>query len=256
MDSGPDRDGGREWKDRDDSSSIPSWGGSLGSWRDYKRRVAVWIESCAGKSDRQAARLMSKPSREAWSACETLDLADLRVDNGVSLLLSHLEKSLALSATHQQGESLEEMMFGIRRQGAEGIQTFVSRLSQQGIDLPDEAMGFLYLKRVCERSSNSVELKNQILTLAGGRYALEELARALATLLFTEQASGSRRSFAAPAAPPQRSSNYFQRRFTRQSSHMKRRSCATEAGEEDELSEDASSESQEDDVVIEATRRQ
>ena len=159
-----------------DEGFVPSWDGSLSSWRDFRRRVCVWEESTSTKVEKRGAKLLSKLTKEAWAATQTLSLESLRNPEGVATLLAHLEGSLNLSATQQQGECLEGFFFGLRRQPQEAIQGFIHRfrtslmqLTSHSVELPSEASAYIYLKRVTERVGNAAELKHQLLTLAGGK---------------------------------------------------------------------------------------
>ena len=43
-----------------DDHYVPAWNGTLATWREFQRRVSVWLESAAVKDERRAAKLISR----------------------------------------------------------------------------------------------------------------------------------------------------------------------------------------------------
>ena len=103
--SGPRASEGGEKDDR----YVPAWNGALATWREFQRRVSVWLESTAVKDERRAAKLISRLSGDAWAATESLDLTTLRGPDGVQQLLSHraLSDSDDLKLTSSGPDDLE-----------------------------------------------------------------------------------------------------------------------------------------------------
>ena len=115
----------------------------MSTWNAYRRRVQVWVAATGTPSDKRAAQLIIRLSGTAWECTESLDLSTLAHDGGVTDLLSHLESALQVGQVHQMASSLEDFVFSLRKERAEGLNSFVtryrnsrSRLRGLGIELP------------------------------------------------------------------------------------------------------------------------
>jgi hypothetical protein len=116
----------------------------------------------------------------------------LQESTGVGVLLAHLETALEVDPIHQQGRSLDEFLYSLRREAKEDLNVFtqrfrisLNRLRSFGIVLPEELVAFVYLKRL----NLSSELRANVLTLSGGNYRLETLVKSAQTLMQHERAA-------------------------------------------------------------------
>ena len=113
-------------RDRDDRGGqerieeVPDWDGDLRGWRNYKRRVKVWLEGTSTKPDKQGARMLSRLSGDAWQCTEDIDLKLLRTQ-GSKYLLQFLEENLEVEEFHLVGRSMEDFFFAVRREPGEHI---------------------------------------------------------------------------------------------------------------------------------------
>jgi hypothetical protein len=172
---------------------VPSWDGDLAKWRNYKRQVTLWMEVTLTDPGRQGPRLLSRLTGEAWQACEELPLEELK-SGGPDFLLRYLETRLEVQEVHLVGRAVEEFFFATRRHPGEHVNKWVvrfktsyHRLKQLKVELPEPVQAFFLLKR----SNLFASERNAVLTLAGGRYEVEPLVRALQTL-FVTGATGAR----------------------------------------------------------------
>jgi hypothetical protein len=86
---------------------VPDWNGDLRPWRQYKRRVGIWLEATNTDSDKGGPRLLSRLSGDAWEATEQIDMNRLKAE-GPTYLLQYLEQALEVEEVHLIGRSMEE----------------------------------------------------------------------------------------------------------------------------------------------------
>ena len=173
-------------------------------------------------------------------------------------MLSHLESALQVGQVHQMASSLEDFMFSLRKERAEGLNSFVtryrnsrSRLRGLGIELPGLVEGFLYLRKL----NLGADQRQTILSLAGGSYKLEDLIRASQTLLqdvASQHGPSSSQGAASSATMRPRDRHQGNQRRSGYSHRFRKRQFVTDAedrgSDQDSSSEElVSDESPEDD---------
>lgn len=86
--------------DKTGKEQIPEFDGST-TMREYRRRVRLF-ESVTGISPRyRAGRLLERLSGTAWQAAETLNIEEIKCENGVNILLDHLQSELEPLRVHE-----------------------------------------------------------------------------------------------------------------------------------------------------------
>jgi len=105
---------------------VPDWDGDLRLWRNYKRRVRVWLEGTLTKAEKQGARLLSRLTGDAWQCTEDVDMTLLR-SQGAKYLLRYLEESLEVEEFHLVGRAMEDFFFSTRREHGEHINKYINK---------------------------------------------------------------------------------------------------------------------------------
>ena len=192
-----DRGGGQERIEE-----VPDWDGDLRKFKNYKRRVAVWLEHTTTKSDKQGPRLLSRLTGDAWVCTEDISMKDLRT-GGPKYLLSFLEDALEVEDFHLCGRAMEEYFFGVRRENKEHINKYCTRqkaaynrMKELGVTLDEKAQAYWLLKR----ANLSTTERQSILTQTGGKYKMESIIKAMQVTLVMD------------AGPPRDHEHHRQRR--------------------------------------------
>ena len=179
----------------------------MSGWRLYKRQCTIWVMCTNTEVAKQGVRLLSRLMGEAWAACETIDLEELKT-GGATYLLEYLVDRLEVQEVHLLGRALEDYFFSTRRAPQEHVNKWIlrfkasyHRLLELKVELPQQAQAFFLLKR----SNLSPSERQSILTLCGGKYEVEAICRAMQTLLVV----GTRNDGQTPAVP--RSSSHTSR---------------------------------------------
>ena len=161
-------------------------------FREYKREVWVWEIETPLPQNKRGAALMRGLSGRAKELVRHIEPSDLFRDDGVKVLLSHLQT--IEKESDQKLEEMSERFFGIIRRPGETYEEFLPRADNVRMDLQREdptfsmsdGMWSLYLLRRCNISPAQ---RAQVLTITGGTYNREPLYKALRTLgpLFERQ---------------------------------------------------------------------
>ena len=84
-------------------ADAPAFDGKT-SWREYVRRVRLFVSNTTAPPHRQATRLLEKLSGDAWEHCENLgDVSVLEVPTGVDILMRHLERRFEVQEHRRVG---------------------------------------------------------------------------------------------------------------------------------------------------------
>ena len=164
---------------------VPSWDGS-GPFRNYRRRIDLFLSTTGIDPPYRAGRLIEQLTGEAWLATETLEMSNLRTDEGVTLLMEHLRSELEPLEQLTVCETLVAFYQRFRRAKGEQFTSYdtnyriqFGKLEEVGAPLTGVAKAFWFLQ--C--AGISEKLRKQTIAAAGGVYQYEKLRAALISMV-------------------------------------------------------------------------
>ena len=182
-------DGGSEergsQKDRYGKEVVPEYDGTT-PMREYRRRVKLF-ESVSGISPQyRGGRLLERLSGLAWKAAETLDISEIANENGVSILLDHLESELEPLEYMKTFQVLTHFYNTFKRQRGEQMTEYdtsfriqCDKLREVGSAIEGTTKAWWFL----HKAGISDETRQKVVSAAGGTYDYQRLRQALVAII-------------------------------------------------------------------------
>lgn len=165
---------------------VPGWDGTSTSFRDYKRRVSLFLATTGIDEEYRGGRLVEQLTSTAWRATETLDMSLLRAADGVDVLLTHLQNEIEPVEHLKVFGTLAAFFKNFRRErGQEFIEFDTSfrvqcqKLEEVGAGLTGLIKSYWFL----ECAAISEDLRKQVISAAQGSYQYEKLRAALIAIV-------------------------------------------------------------------------
>eukprot|EP00971_Amphidinium_carterae_P226752 4497194-Amphidinium_carterae.1 len=154
------------------SDGPPPFDGSVGYYRDWRRRAELWSLSTKVPSEKQGARLVTGLDKAAWDATRHLTVEQLTGENGKDMVLAALDQAFAEADDVNLIESADDFFYLCCRSPGEDIISYQSRLdaklrrleSNSNVRIPDQIKGFV----LCKQSGMSPAEVREMLTLTSG----------------------------------------------------------------------------------------
>ena len=176
----------RDRKPKTGKEVVPSWDGESSTFRDYKRRVSLFLATTGIDPEFRGGRLVEQLTGAAWRATETLDMSTLRQEGGVDTLLSHLREELEPIEHLQVFSTLSNFFKSFRCSKGQEFVDFDTQFRVQCQKLEEVGAGLSGLIKsywFLETASLSDELRKQVITAANGSYQYEKLRLALMAIV-------------------------------------------------------------------------
>ena len=174
--AGPRKNSGKEF--------VPEFDGAS-SMREYQRRVRLFESTTSIDKCFQAGRLVERMSGQAWKATETLDIASLKCDEGVQILLDHLWAELELLEFVRVFKTLHGFYEQFKRQKGQDVISYdsafraqVKLLEEVGAGIEGLTKGYWFLAK----ADITEDMRQKIVSASGGSYEYEKLRDALAAI--------------------------------------------------------------------------
>ena len=84
---------------------------SLGEYRRYKRKVEIFQDSSTEPKWRQALTILAELDGDAWEQVESLAMADVKTDDGISHILARLDRWMGLERAVELKRVMEEFHY-------------------------------------------------------------------------------------------------------------------------------------------------
>ena len=147
--------------------------------REYQRRVRLYENTTT------AGRLVERMTGNAWKATETLDLAKLKCESGVQILLDHLWAELEPLEFVRVLKTLHEFYEKFQRSRSQdfisydtAFRTQLRLLEEVGAGLGGLTKRYWYLSK----ANINDDLRQKVVSATGGSYEYEKLRDALAAI--------------------------------------------------------------------------
>ena len=196
---------------RTGKEDIPSFDGTT-SMREYRRRVKLFESVTGIDKPYRGGRLLEKLSGQAWKAAETLEIEALRTENGVEVLLNHLQSELEPIEYLRTFEVLNHFFKTFKRQRGEEMTSYdtsfrvqCEKLKEVGTVLEGSAKAWWFL----EKANIGDDLRQKVVTAANGDYEYNKLRQALVAIVPNSQKVDD--STASTSARPTHSARTWQR---------------------------------------------
>ncbi len=183
--SANDSEEGESKKDRSGKDSIPEYDGTS-TIREYRRRVKLFESVTSISPQYRGGRLLERLSGLAWRAAETLNIDDLKNENGVAILLDHLESELEPLEYMKTFQVLSHFYNSFRRQRGEQMTSFdtsfriqCEKLREVGSPLEGTARAWWFL----QKAGISDEVRQKVVSAANGQYEYTRLRQALVAII-------------------------------------------------------------------------
>ena len=182
---GEDDDASFQKKERTGKDSLPEYDGST-PIREYRRRVALFESVTSISPQFRGGRLLERLSGLAWKACETLSITDLKCENGVSVLLNHLQTELEPLEYMRTFQVLSHFFNHFKRQRGEQMTSFdtsfriqCEKMREVGSPLEGTAKAWWFL----QKAAISDEVRQKVVSAANGQYEYTKLRQALVAII-------------------------------------------------------------------------
>jgi hypothetical protein len=176
---------GSSEKVRYGKDSIPEFDGST-TMREYRRRVKLFESVTSISPQYRAGRLLERLSGLAWKAAETLDLESIKTENGVSVLLAHLDQELEPLEYMKTFQVLSHFFDHFKRQRGEQMSSYdtsfriqCDKLREVGSPLEGTAQAWWFL----QKAGISDDTRQKVVSAAGGVYDYLKLRQALVAII-------------------------------------------------------------------------
>ena len=163
---------------------VPEYDGAS-SMREYQRRVRLFESTTSIDKCFQAGRLVERMSGQAWKATETLDIASLKCDEGVQILLDHMWAELEPLEFVRVFKTLHGFYEQFKRQRGQDVIAYdsafraqVKLLEEVGAGIEGLTKGYWFLAK----AEISEDMRQKIVSASGGSYEYEKLRDALAAI--------------------------------------------------------------------------
>ena len=118
----------RSMGDKADFFSALAFGGSPSEYRQFRRKVLLYVASLEDKHVKYAGpKILTRLSGEAWRATEHLSVAELRSEKGWLRVLQALDQHYRYLPETELNECVDEFLFHLKKKPNEGPTAFVSR---------------------------------------------------------------------------------------------------------------------------------
>lgn len=179
-------EGSTAGKIRYGKDSIPEYDGSS-TMREYRRRVKPFESVTSISPQFRAGRLLERLSGQAWKAAETLDIDTIRQEEGVSVLLDHLEKELEPLEYMKTFQVLSYFYNQFRRQRGEqkmsnydtSFRIQCEKLQEVGSPLEGTSRAWWFL----QKAGINDEIRQKVVAAPRAEYDYLKLRQALVAII-------------------------------------------------------------------------